>query len=138
MSERPKAVTVIGWYWRVGGVVGMVLSIPLAIVGADLWGEYYPNWYSALPSSILGLIGFLASLLCLLCGNGILKGKEWARTLALVLCFVSTLAAVVFRDRPLYWFNLMGNLAFIAVIWFFLFRQETTVFFKGDGGLRDG
>jgi len=131
MTERPTAVTVIGWYLRVGGVVGMVLSIPLAIVGPELWGDFYPDAWLELPSSVQGFIGFVASLFCLLSGNGILRGQNWGRTLALIICGMSTLAAVGHRSHPFYWFNLIGNLAFILMFWFFLFRSQSSAFFKG-------
>jgi len=138
MNERPTAVTVFGWYWRVGGVVGMVLSIPLAIVGADWAPDYYPYAFLALPSFFQGLIGFLASVLSLLCGNGILKGQNWARALALALCFASTLTAVALRGHPLYWFSLIGNLAFISVMWFFLYRPQATAYFRRAGVVAAG
>ena len=130
MNKRPTAVTVIGWFWKVGGVLGMVLALPLAIWYQDVFGKYAVEAALRLGTTVLFLWMFLASLLCLLCGNGILKGRSWARILALVYCAGSSLiAAVLYQGHPLYWFNLIGNLAFIVLMWFFLFRPHANAFF---------
>ena len=133
MNKRPRAVTVIGWFWRVGGVVGMVLALPLAIWYQEVFGKYAVEAALRLSSTVLILWMFFSSLLCLWFGNGILKGQSWARILALAYCVVATLiAAVMYRGHALYWFNLIGNLAFMVIMWFFLYRPKTTSFFKGD------
>jgi len=76
---------------------------------------------------------FLSSFLCLLFGNGILTGQNWARILALAYCVVATLiAALIYQGHPLCWLNLTGDLAFALIMWFFLFRPEATAFFKGE------
>jgi len=131
MNKRPTAVTVIGWFWRVGGVVGMVLALPLAIWYQDLFGKYAVEAALRLSSTVLFLWMFFSSLLCLLCGNGILKGQSWARILALAYCVVATIiAAVMYQGHALYWFNLIGNLAFLVIMWFFLYRPTATAFFR--------
>ena len=133
MTKRPTAVTVIGWYWRVGGVLGMVFSLPFALWGQDLFGQYWVDALLRLSSTVLFLVAFLSSLLCLLCGNGILKGQNWARILALAYCLVGTLiAAVMYQGHLLYWFNLIGDLAFTVIMWFFLYRPHATTFFQGE------
>ena len=133
MAHRPTAATVIGWLWRVGGVLGILFSLPFAIWGKELWGEYWPDALLSLSPAVLFLWCLLSSVLCLLAGNGILKGRNWARTLALAYCIVGTLiAAVLYQDTFIYWFNLIGDLAFAAVMWFFLFRPHMTAFFKGE------
>jgi hypothetical protein len=76
---------------------------------------------------------FFASLFCLLVGNGLLKGRDWARILAVAYCVVATvMVAVVYRGHSLYWVNLIGDLAFTVIIWFFLYRPEATAFFKRE------
>ena len=134
MNKRPRAVTFIGWFWRVGGIAGMVLALPLTIWYQDILGDYAVEATLRLSSTVLFLWMFFASLLCLICGNGILKGRSWARILALAYCVFATLiAAVMYQGHPLYWFNLIGNLAFIVIMWFFLFSPHATVFFREAG-----
>jgi hypothetical protein len=132
VPKRPTAVTVIGWYWRVGGILGMVASLPLALWGEDFFGELSWNPYLGIPRTILFLWVFLASVISLLCGNGILKGRNWARVLTLVLCVAGTLIPlIVYPQHPLFWFHLVSNLAFIAMMWFFLFRPKSRPYFSG-------
>jgi len=133
MTERPTAVTVIGWLWRVGGVLGMVFALPFALWGQDLFREYWADALLGLSPTVLFLWMFLSSLLCLLFGNGILLGRNWARILALAYCVLATLiAALIYQGFPLYWLNLTGDLAFTLIMWFFLFHPEATAFFKGE------
>ncbi len=111
----------------------MVFALPLTIWGEDLFGQYWANALLGLNPRVLFLIMFVSSLLCLLFGNGILKGQNWARILALVYCVVATLiAAVIPQAYPLYWFNLIGNLVFTGIMWFFIYRPDATAFFEGE------
>lgn len=133
MTERPTAVTVIGWFWRVGGVIGMVVALPFALWGQDLFGVYWADLPLRLSPTVLFLWMFLWSFVCLLCGNGILKGQEWARAVTLAYCVFATLiAALVYQGHPLYWINLIGDMAFTVIMWFFLYRPEATAFFKEE------
>jgi len=133
MSRRPTAVTAVGWFWRVGGVVGMVLALPMALWGQDLFGRYWTGPLLWLSPMVLFLWAFLTSLVGLLLGNGILKGRLWARTLVLVYCVVATLiGAWLYRGHPLYWLNLIGNLVFTAIMWLLLFLPDATAFFKPE------
>ena len=110
----------------------MVAALPFALWGQDLFEEYWPGALLRLSPTVLFLWAFLSSLLCLLFGNGILKGQNWARNLALVYCIVATLiAALLYQDYFLYWVNLIGDLVFTVVMWFFLYRPKSTAFFKG-------
>jgi len=133
MTERPAAVTVIGWLWRVGGVIGMIAALPFALWGQELLREYWGDALLRLGATVLFLIMFFSSLLCLLSGNGILRGRNSARALALAYCVAATLiAAVIYQGHPLYWLNLLGDLAFTLIMGFFLYRSGATAFFKGQ------
>jgi hypothetical protein len=131
MTERPTAATVIGWFFRVGGILGMVFSLPLALWGRDLFADYWADALLGLSSTVLFFWGFLSSLVALLLGNGLLKGQNWARTLTVIYCFVGTaIGAAFYQNNSLYWFNLFGNLVFTAAMWFFLYRPAATAFFQ--------
>jgi hypothetical protein len=133
MTKRPTAVNVIGWFFRVGGILGMALSLPLALWGKELYGDYWADALLRFSPTVLFLWGFFSSLLGLLLGNGVLKGQNWARTLAVAYCVVATLiGAAFYQDNLLYWFNLTANIAFTAVLWFFLYRPAATAFFQGQ------
>jgi hypothetical protein len=133
MTRRPTAVTVIGWYWRVGGILGMVFALPYAIWGKELYGQYWVEALDQLSVPALFLITFFSSLICLLFGNGILKGRDWARVLCLAFCIVGSLiGALLYVGEPLFWVILIGDLAFTVILGFFLYRPAATAFFRGD------
>lgn len=109
----------------------MVVALPFSLWGHEHFGEFWPNAYLQFPTSFLFLLMFGASLLCLLAGIGILKGQDWARILALAYCVIATLlVAVTYRGHPLYWFNLIGDMAFTVIMWFFLYRPHVSAFFE--------
>ena len=139
MTERPTAVTVFGWFWRVGGIMGMIFAWPLAIRGREWLGDLATGPFWQLPPILLFLYCFLASLLGLVLGNGLLKGRNWSRVLALAYCFVAILLSFGWYEKtPLFWFNLLVNLVFTLVMWFFLFRPHVTAHFKGEVLLGEG
>ena len=114
----------------------MMASLPYALWGKDIFVEYWADALLHLSSTFLFLWAFLSSLLGLLIGHGVLKGKDGARKLAVGYCLVATvIGAVLYKATFVYWVNLMGNLAFTAVMWFFLFRRNATEFFGGEDSL---
>jgi hypothetical protein len=111
----------------------MIFALPLALWGRELFGEYWTDTLLQLSPTVLFLWAFFSSFLCLLFGNGILNGRNWARNLALAYCVVATLiAAAMYQGHPLYWLNLIGDLAFTVIMWFFLYRPHVTAFFVGE------
>ena len=111
----------------------MVFALPFALWGEDLYGQYWVDALLRFGVPALFLMMFLFSLLCLLFGNGILKGQNWARILALAYCLVGTLiAALIYQGKPLYWLVLIGDLVFTVIMWFFLYRPDATDFFTGE------
>ena len=132
-KERPTAVSVIGWFWRVAGAIGMIAAIPYALWGQDIFVEYWADALLRLSPTFLFFWAFLSSLLGFLMGNGILKGKDWARKMAVGYCLAATMiGAVFYKANFVYWVNLIGNLVFTAVMWFFLYRPKATAFFRGE------
>ena len=112
----------------------MVFALPFALWGEDLYGQYWVDALLRFGVTVLFLSVFFSSFLCLLFGNGILKGQNWARILALAFCFVGTLiSALIYQGKPFYGFVLIGDLAFSVMMWFFLFRPDATAFFHEDG-----
>ena len=132
-KQRPASVKVIGWFWRVGGIAGMVFALPLALMGGEWWGSYWADSIRTLSPGVLFVWAFLASLICLLMGNGILRGRNWARVSILAYCAASTLIGIaIYRHHPIIWFNAIANLAFTGAMGFFLYRSDSTAFFQGD------
>lgn len=134
MTSRPRAVTVVGWLFRVGGIVGMVFAIPYALWGPEWFGGHIrgADRFWVLPPLLIFLVAFLSSLVFLVCGNGILEGRNWSRVLAVAVCVVATLSPfLLYENQPLLWFNGAGNLACALALWFYLFRPEAGAFFAG-------
>jgi len=131
--RRPTAVTMFGWFFKAGGALGMVLALPLAIWGRDLFVDYWAEPLQRLNSLSLFLWYFISSLLGMLLGHGILKGLTWARTLALAYCVVATVIGFLgYSDPQLARIGLISNLVFMAVMGFFLFFPPAAAFLRQE------
>lgn len=88
---------------------------------------------------LLFLYGLISSLLFFVCGNGLLKGRNWARVLGVGFCFAAMLIALVgYEWTPDFWINLIADLIFTVIVWFFLFLPASNAFFKENEGSLQG
>jgi hypothetical protein len=139
MTKRPRAVTVIGWFWRVGGILGLISALPFAFLGMEWFGDLASGPFWQLPPSLLFLYGLFVSLVFLVCGNGLLKGRNWSRVLGLATCIVTILIGLVWYEKTLlFWFNLIWDAGLTGIMWFFLYRPHATAFFRGEAPLVEG
>ncbi len=131
MTNRPTAVTAIGWFWKVGGVVGMVCALPIALWGKAWLERYWSDFLLGLNPFLIFLVCFLSSLLCFLTGNALLKGQNWARPFVVAYCVVATLLGLIwYQDHPTRWINLIVNLIFTVIMWLFLYLPPVAAYFK--------
>ena len=133
MTNRPTAVTVIGWFWKAGGVIGMVSSLPIALWGRGWFQAYWSDFLLGLSPSLLFFVFFLSSLLCFISGNGLLNGQNWARALILVYCVVAAFLSLIwYQDHPNRWISFIGNLIFTVIMWLFLYLPPVAAFFRPE------
>ncbi len=112
----------------------MVVALPFSLWGQRFFGQYWADAVLRLGPTALFLWTFLSSLLCLVFGKGILKGRNWARMMSLAYCLAAILVTgVLYKGHPLLWPNLILNLGFTAVMGYFLFRPSSNAFFEKDG-----
>jgi hypothetical protein len=107
-KRRPLAVTILGWLYIGVGSIGFVAHL------TDLLAFQYDAIY----------IEF-TELVAIVCGAFILRGQNWARWLALAwIAFHVVVSA--FHAFP----ELAIHCLFCALIAWFLFRPETTQYFR--------
>jgi hypothetical protein len=136
MPKRPTAVSVFGWFWFGGGILAMLLSWPLARHGQEWYGDLAPGPFWDFPVLFVFFYCFLVSILCVVIGAGLLKGRNWSRFLALGYCFLALFMAFMWFDvSPLLLLNFFVDLAFTLIMWFFLFRPAANAFFRREEGL---
>ena len=124
MKQRPLAMTIIGWFLVVTGLLG---SIGVATMSSNpMVQRVYAQ--SPLPMSAHVVFGVLGVIITVACGYGVLKGLNWSRFLYVgwsLIGFAMSLATI-----PVTSFLLLGVL-FFAVIVFFLFRPDANAWFRG-------
>jgi hypothetical protein len=138
MVKRPTAVSVFGWFWLVGGIVAIALSWPLAHHGKQWFGDAAPGPFWDFPVLFLFLYCFLVSCLCVVIGAGLLKGRNWARFLAMGYCFVALFMAFMWFDASaLVFLNFFTDLAFTVIMGLYLFGPKAGAFFAGTEAARE-
>ena len=88
-------VKVTGWLWIVFGALGLLGACcgAGAIAGGGLIsGDETAILATGITGGVVGLLLFVSSALDLIAGIGVLKYKQWARILTLVLAVLNLLA----------------------------------------------
>ena len=116
-----KHVKIVGWLWFVNGVLGIFLVIPgLVIIN-------WPGNVSNAGDAILITLGSLCFLMPgiiadFVAGFGLLKFKNWARILAIILAFFN----LVFMC----WMIIPAVISIYTLV--IMFNQETVAMFTGE------
>jgi hypothetical protein len=88
-------VKVTGWLWIVFGALGLLGACcgAGAIAGGGLIsGDETAILATGITGGVVGLLLLVSSALDLIAGIGVLKYKQWARILALILAVLNLLA----------------------------------------------
>ncbi|OGX16285.1 MAG: hypothetical protein A2166_03975 [Omnitrophica WOR_2 bacterium RBG_13_41_10] len=81
-KERSMGVTVFGWLFIIGGILGILGKISAAMRASAMLDVKY-------------ILAFVISALCLTCGIYLLKLRPWAKQLAIVLAGINTIYALI-------------------------------------------
>lgn len=111
MNQRPLAVTIIALVYILTGAVGVAYHLIGFKVQRPF--QYDIVWVE------------LISLIAILCGGYMLRGRDWARWLAIAwIAFHVVLSA--FHTLP----ELAIHSLFCAILAYFLFRRPATRYFR--------
>lgn len=90
-NERPMGVTVLAVLYFIQGIIIMMTPIMVGLILASILGGILD--LDALAGTMICWIPFvLIGLFYFLIGFGLLKGKRWARTLAIVFAIIGLFA----------------------------------------------
>ena len=132
-NERPRSVTVIGWFLVVAAVISVLAGVPMALAPPEPIRAFWPQIYNDADPVVLALFFVAASALTLWCGWGLLSGKAVARSVTVgYMVVASVLSFVLYPIEPLYVFNGLANVGFTVVIWYFLYRPGVSVYFHSS------
>ncbi|SRR6266540_1385686 len=112
MNKRPLSITVISYVFIGAGVVGLVYHATEFLAQRPF--EYDLVWVC--------FVRFLA----ILCGVFMLRGSNWARWLLVVWMGYHIALSVLHSPLQLFVHSLL-----LAVILYFLFRPQASVYFRG-------
>ena len=122
--ERPTSITVIAWILIVLSALGLLVSVAMM---------NNPDVMDALAKSKLGagtqqILGIVSSVISIVCGYGMLQGKNWSRLLYVITGVIG--AAINFYAMPMGGAQFLGLGIFVVII-FFLYRPAANAWFGG-------
>ena len=122
--ERPTSITVIAWILIVLSALGLLVSVAMM---------NNPDVMDALAKSKLGagtqqMLGIVSSVISIVCGYGMLQGKNWSRLLYVITGVIG--AAINFYAMPMGGAQFLGLAIFVVII-FFLYRPAANAWFGG-------
>lgn len=122
MKARPLSVTIIAWVLIVLGVIGLA---GLALTSNS---QLALSIMSQSPMSLQMqmIVGAISAVVSVACGVAILKGKDWGRTVYVVVGALGIVITLVTTPTVS---GIALNVAVLAVIAFFLFRAPANEFF---------
>ena len=128
LPRRPIGVTVIACILVVapfGGALLVLAAIAVPEAGTEATRSLHAMGVSVPALLLQSAVG---GLVCIVCGIGLLGGRNWARVTYLVWCGVSmVLSCVQYGLKPDYALSLI----FYAVIAYFLLREDASDYFSG-------
>jgi hypothetical protein len=111
MVKRPLAVTILGWFYMAVGVLGS------AVHAKELLTQ------PVFQADALGVV--LVSVLAVVAGVSMLRGRNWARSLALAWMAFHVIVSVFHSLR-----DVAVHAVLLALFTYLLFRPEATAYFR--------
>lgn len=102
----------------VGAIVFNGISVAQHLIRGDLRSYFYPLINVKVLTSIV-FLGAFASIIAFFMLNYLLSEMEASRVSVIsnVATVISVIAGSVFRNEPIYWFNIVGGIMILAGVW---------------------
>ncbi|WGS52960.1 hypothetical protein LFL96_32845 [Paraburkholderia sp. D15] len=123
--KRPVSLTIVGWLLIVLDAANLIF-VPLMLsnpITLAVLSEY------RVPPGVTILIGLIVSVLCIVAGIAVLKGRQWGRTLyvgATLAGYIISLATMPSHSLV----PLLPSFLVFVLFAFLLFRRPATAYFR--------
>ncbi|MCX6801666.1 MAG: hypothetical protein NT067_00990 [Candidatus Diapherotrites archaeon] len=136
MGERPTGVTIVAALYLIEGVFGLLGALAIILLGgavatmitgipatgsnqAAAANVAAAGGFIGMIAGVLGIIMLVLAILALVVGWFLLKGKNWARWVAIIFAVLSLLGFPI------------GTIIGIVVIYFLLVDKAGKAYFEG-------
>ncbi len=124
MTKRPTSISVISWILIVIRALTMITTTLMIATDNPMVRDMVDQ--SPIPTPLYYILSYLGSLIIVLSGVAMLKGKNWARILYVIWSVIDLV--IGFATSPMKAAIIPSFVGFL-VITFFLFRPKATAFF---------
>lgn len=140
MRTRPLGVTILAILEIIGGILELLLALGFFAIAAlinvgdvrDRIGTSVPDWVlNNAPAffGILGLFFLIMAIISLVLGWAFLKGKSWARTLAIIFLVLSIIGNIIGIVGGTSIFSVVLSILLPIIIVWYLYRPNVKLWF---------
>jgi hypothetical protein len=140
MRKRPTGVTILAILEILGGILELVLALGFFALAAlinvadvrDRIGTSVPDWVlnnAPLFFGALGLFFLIMAIISLVLGWAFLKGKSWARTLAIIFLVLSIIGNVIGIVGGTNVFSVILSILLPVIIVIYLYQPSVKAWF---------
>jgi len=130
VTQRPIGITIISVLMIIGGIILIFTGITPLFIGPLISLDSSNYSTSALGSLITigGLVLVALGIASLIVSWGLLKGKEWARTITLIISIIAIIIAIISLASSQDLTHIISIIIY-GIIIYYMFTDKVKLFF---------
>ena len=131
MTQRPIGITVISILMIIGGLILIFTGITPLFIGPLISLDSSSNYSTSALGSLItigGLVLVALGIASLIVSWGLLKGKEWARTITLIISIIAIIIAIISLASSQDLTHIISIIIY-GIIIYYMFTDKVKLFF---------
>ena len=131
MTQRPIGITIISVLMIIGGIILIFTGITPLFIGPLISLDSSSNYSTSALGSLItigGLVLVALGIASLIVSWGLLKGKEWARTITLIISIIAIIIAIISLASSQDLTHIISIIIY-GIIIYYMFTDKVKLFF---------
>jgi uncharacterized membrane protein (DUF2068 family) len=131
VTQRPIGITIISLLMIIGGIILIFTGITPLFIGPLISLDSSSNYSTSALGSLItigGLVLVALGIASLIVSWGLLKGKEWARTITLIISIIAIIIAIISLASSQDLTHIISIIIY-GIIIYYMFTDKVKLFF---------
>jgi uncharacterized membrane protein (DUF2068 family) len=131
VTQRPIGITIISVLMIIGGIILIFTGITPLFIGPLISLDSSSNYSTSALGSLItigGLVLVALGIASLIVSWGLLKGKEWARTITLIISIIAIIIAIISLASSQDLTHIISIIIY-GIIIYYMFTDKVKLFF---------
>ena len=131
MTQRPIGITIISVLMIIGGIILIFTGLTPLFIGPLISLDSSSNYSTSALGSLItigGLVLVALGIASLIVSWGLLKGKEWARTITLIISIIAIIIAIISLASSQDLTHIISIIIY-GIIIYYMFTDKVKLFF---------